>query len=165
MKLLTLSACLLAIASMASASSPVKPTEVPTSKVMSHDPVLAKQGDTYYLFATGQGISVMSSKDLKTWKFEKPVFAEAPGWAVETIKGYQGHTWAPDIIFHNGLYHLFFSLKTPLPSDMLQIQRSIRLTRSLNGLTTERSSSRYRTETCGMQSTPTSSSMRKEPRG
>lgn len=109
MKLLTLSACLLAIASMASASSPVKPTEVPTSKVMSHDPVLAKQGDTYYLFATGQGISVMSSKDLKTWKFEEPVFAEAPGWAVETIKGYQGHTWAPDIIFHNGLYHLFYS--------------------------------------------------------
>lgn len=109
MKLLTLSACLLAIASMASASSPVKPTEVPISKVMSHDPVLAKQGDTYYLFATGQGISVMSSKDLKTWKFEKPVFAEAPGWAVETIKGYQGHTWAPDIIFHNGLYHLFYS--------------------------------------------------------
>ena len=76
---------------------------------MTHDPVLAKQGDTYYLFATGQGISVMSSKDLKNWKFEKPVFEEAPQWAVETVKGYNGHTWAPDIIFHNGLYHLFYS--------------------------------------------------------
>ena len=54
-----------------------------------HDPVLAKQGDTYYLFATGQGVSVMSSKDLKRWKFEKPVFAEAPQWAVEAIDGYR----------------------------------------------------------------------------
>ena len=59
-----------------------------------HDPVMAKQGDTFYLFATGEGVSVMSSKDLKTWKFEKPVFAEAPQWAVEAVKGYKGHTWA-----------------------------------------------------------------------
>lgn len=82
---------------------------IPTSKVMTHDPVLAKQGDTYYLFATGQGISVMSSKDRKNWKFEKPVFDKAPQWAVEAIKGYHGHTWAPDIIYHHGLYHLFYS--------------------------------------------------------
>lgn len=77
-----------------------------------HDPVMAKQGDTYYLFATGDGISVMSSKDLKTWKFEKPVFSEAPQWAVEAVKGYKGHTWAPDIIYHDGLYHLFYSCST-----------------------------------------------------
>ena len=70
---------------------------------------MAKQGDTYYLFATGEGVSVMSSKDLKTWKFEKPVFAEAPQWAVEAVKGYKGHTWAPDISYHNGQYHLFYS--------------------------------------------------------
>ena len=82
---------------------------IPTSKVMTHDPVLAKQGDTYYLFATGQGISVMSSKDRKNWKFGKPVFDKAPQWAVEAIKGYHGHTWAPDIIYHHGLYHLFYS--------------------------------------------------------
>lgn len=82
---------------------------VPTDKVMTHDPVLAKQGDTYYLFATGQGISVMSSKDMKHWKFEKPVFDKAPQWAVEAIKGYNGHTWAPDVLYHDGLYHLFYS--------------------------------------------------------
>ena len=80
-----------------------------TSSPIVHDPVMAKQGDTYYLFATGERVSVMSSKDLKTWKFEKPVFTEAPQWAVETIKGYKGHTWAPDIIYHNGVYHLFYS--------------------------------------------------------
>ena len=40
-----------------------------TDSPLAHDPVMTKQGDTYYLFATGQGVSVMSSKDLKTWKF------------------------------------------------------------------------------------------------
>lgn len=110
MKHLIFSFCLLAAASAAYASSPKKkPSVIPVDKVMTHDPVMAKQGDTYYLFATGHGISVMSSKDLKNWKFEKPVFEKAPQWAVETVKGYNGHTWAPDIIFHNGLYHLFYS--------------------------------------------------------
>ena len=79
---------LLAVTSMAYASSPEKSLSViPTSKVMIHDPVLAKQGDTYYLFATGQGISVMSSKDRENWKFEKPVFDKAPQWAVEAHQG------------------------------------------------------------------------------
>lgn len=103
-----LSACLLVASGVADADTPVK-TSVPVEQVMTHDPVLARQGNTYYLFATGEGISVMSSPDLKTWTFEKPVFGQAPQWAVEAIKGYHGHTWAPDIIYHDGLYHLFYS--------------------------------------------------------
>lgn len=80
-----------------------------TDKPLAHDPVLACEDGIYYLFATGEGISVMSSPDLKTWTFEKPVFSEPPQWAVETVEGYRGHTWAPDIIYHNGMYHLFYS--------------------------------------------------------
>lgn len=79
------------------------------SKVMTHDPVMIKEKDKYYLFATGDGISVMSSSDMVNWKFEKPVFEQPPQWAVNMIPGYKGHTWAPDIIYHNGLYHLFYS--------------------------------------------------------
>lgn len=82
---------------------------ITVDKVMTHDPVMIKEKDTYYLFATGQGISVMSSRDMKNWKFEPSVFSEAPKWAVELIDGYNGHTWAPDVIYHNGLYHLFYS--------------------------------------------------------
>ena len=93
MKHIIFSFIFLAAASTAYASSPKKSSVIPASKVMTHDPVLANQGDTYYLFATGQGISVMSSKVLKNWKFEKPVFEGAPQWAVETVKGYNGHTW------------------------------------------------------------------------
>lgn len=43
------------------------------SSPMVHDPVMIKQGDTYYLFFTGWGIKVMSSTDMKEWKLEKPV--------------------------------------------------------------------------------------------
>ncbi|MGI5833694.1 MAG: arabinan endo-1,5-alpha-L-arabinosidase, partial [Bacteroidales bacterium] len=32
-----------------------------------HDPVVAKQGNTYYLFCTGFGISVLSSTDMINW--------------------------------------------------------------------------------------------------
>lgn len=75
-----------------------------------HDPVMIKQDDVYYLFATGNGISVWSSKDLQNWKKEKPVFSAAPQWAVKAVPGFKGHIWAPDISFFNGKYYLFYSV-------------------------------------------------------
>ena len=75
-----------------------------------HDPVMAKQGDTYYLFCTGMGISVWSSKNLKEWKKEEPVFSEAPVWAVKAIPTFKGHIWAPDISYYDGKYYLYYSV-------------------------------------------------------
>ncbi|MBC7904201.1 MAG: arabinan endo-1,5-alpha-L-arabinosidase, partial [Gemmatimonadaceae bacterium] len=83
---------------------------LPARQTPVHDPVVIKQDSTYYLFCTGMGISVWSSRDMKEWKKEKPVFATPPDWAVKTIKGYRGHTWAPDINLHNGLYYLYYSV-------------------------------------------------------
>lgn len=77
-----------------------------------HDPVVIKEGDTYYLFCTGFGISVYSSKDLKSWTRQKPVFEKPPVWAVESINGYRGHTWAPDISFQDGKYYLYYSVSS-----------------------------------------------------
>ena len=85
-------------------------TVKPTRETPVHDPVMIKEGNTYYLFCTGFGISVFSSTDMKNWKKEKPVFATPPQWAVETIPGYRGHTWAPDISYHNGKYYLYYSV-------------------------------------------------------
>ena len=79
---------------------------------MVHDPVLAREGDTYYLYCTGQGISSFSSKDLSVWQIERGVFPEPPRWAMDSIKGYRGHTWAPDILYYKGNYHLFYSCST-----------------------------------------------------
>lgn len=70
------------------------------------------KGTYEYVFATGEGISVMRSADMKHWNYLKPVFDKAPQWAVDSIKGYKGHTWAPDIIRHGGLYYLYYSVST-----------------------------------------------------
>lgn len=79
--------------------------------IPAHDPVMAQQGNTYYMFCTGEGIGVWSSADRKSWKREKPVFAEAPAWATEAVPGFRGnHIWAPDISYHNGVYSLFYSV-------------------------------------------------------
>ena len=85
-------------------------TVLPTRQVTVHDPVMIREGDTYYLFCTGFGIALWSSKDLQSWKKEAPVFANAPQWAVDTIPGFKGHIWAPDISYHNGQYYLYYSV-------------------------------------------------------
>lgn len=85
-------------------------TILPLRQTPAHDPVMIKEGDTYYLFCTGQGIAVWSSKDLQTWKKEAPVFFKAPQWAADTIPGFKGHIWAPDISYYNGRYYLFYSV-------------------------------------------------------
>jgi arabinan endo-1,5-alpha-L-arabinosidase len=75
-----------------------------------HDPVLIKQDSVYYLFGTGMGITIYSSVNLKDWKKEAPVFATPPEWALKTIAGYKGHTWAPDISYYNGQYYLYYAV-------------------------------------------------------
>ncbi|GAB3174967.1 arabinan endo-1,5-alpha-L-arabinosidase [Telluribacter humicola] len=74
---------------------------------------MIKQDSLYYLFCTGRGIAVWSSPDMKEWKKEKPVFEEAPDWAVKAVPGFQrNHIWAPDISYHNGTYYLYYSISS-----------------------------------------------------
>lgn len=76
-----------------------------------HDPVMIKENDTYYLFCTGWGISVFSSKDMKTWKEEPSVFGRRPPeWTQEILPGFRGHMWAPDISYYDGYYYLYYSV-------------------------------------------------------
>lgn len=75
-----------------------------------HDPVIAKQGNTYYLYCTGMGISVWSSQDLQEWKKEKAVFSAPPQWAVDAVPSFKGHIWAPDISYSKGRYYLYYSV-------------------------------------------------------
>lgn len=77
-----------------------------------HDPVMIQHNGTYYLFATGMGVTMMSSPDMVNWNYRGPVFREKLTWAQELIKGFRHHIWAPDIIFHNGSYHLFYSVSS-----------------------------------------------------
>lgn len=75
-----------------------------------HDPVMIRQGDTYYLFSTGEGIAVHSSADMRTWKQEPPVFERAPEWTFAAVPGFKGRIWAPDISEHDGTYYLYYAI-------------------------------------------------------
>lgn len=87
----------------------VGPAGAQDRDVGAHDPVIAKQGGTYYLFCTGRGVRVQSSKDLVSWKNEPPVFTESPPWIKELIPGFRGDLWAPDIFHHDDTYYLYYS--------------------------------------------------------
>jgi arabinan endo-1,5-alpha-L-arabinosidase len=76
-----------------------------------HDPVMIKLDSLYYIFCTGRGIAVWSSKDRLNWKREKPVFSQTPDWAAKAIpKARPNDFWAPDISYYNGKYYLFYAV-------------------------------------------------------
>lgn len=83
--------------------------ETATPVISVHDPVIIRENGTYYIFATGQGVAVWSSRDMANWTREKPVFAEPPAWAVAAIPTFKGHIWAPDISYYAGRYYLYYS--------------------------------------------------------
>jgi len=70
-----------------------------TDTPMVHDPVMAKEGDTYYIYATGMGIQQLTSRDRKTWTVSRqPVMSVIPGWTTDSVPGFGNHVWAPDVI-------------------------------------------------------------------
>ncbi len=79
-------------------------------QVSIHDPVMAREGDTYYLFSTGPGITFYSSKDLKNWRLRGRVFPGDPVWAKQVAPTFNGHIWAPDIVQHGGKNYLYYSV-------------------------------------------------------
>ncbi len=77
-----------------------------------HDPVIMKEGEQYYMFTTGQGVSIGKSDDLVTWQYAGRVFNKVPAWTFEEVPEFEGHLWAPDIAFINGKYFLYYSVST-----------------------------------------------------
>src|SRR4051794_26362849 len=59
-----------------------------------HDPVMAKEGNKYYLFSTGPGITFYSSSDMQNWKPEGRVFPGEPAWAKKAAPTFNDHIWA-----------------------------------------------------------------------
>jgi arabinan endo-1,5-alpha-L-arabinosidase len=81
-----------------------------TNLIPVHDPVMIKQDSVYYMFATGNGITMWSSVNRVDWKKENQVFAKPADWVLKELPAFKGHTWAPDIRFYNGLYYLYYSV-------------------------------------------------------
>jgi arabinan endo-1,5-alpha-L-arabinosidase len=79
-----------------------------------HDPVMSKEGNTYYVFWTGDFIKIKTSTDRMTWKNTGTVFnASAPSWFKTFVPDNNGRDiWAPDISFRDGKWWLYYSVST-----------------------------------------------------
>ena len=81
-----------------------------------HDPVIAEQGGTYYVFGTGgfrgRGIvPILSSPDLHHWTRAGFVFARLPDWVTKEVP--EARTiWAPDVSYFRGKYHLYYAVSS-----------------------------------------------------
>jgi len=84
-----------------------------TDTPMVHDPVMAYENGTYYIFATGMGIQQMTSTDRKNWTVHsEPVMSVIPKWTHDSVPGFAHHVWAPDVIQWHGRWWLAYSCST-----------------------------------------------------
>ncbi len=109
--------CLLAAA--IAILAPVLVAQAPQALVLSgdyplaHDPSIAKDGNTYYVFTTALSASegqfpIRCSSDLHAWKRCGHVFDSIPQWIQEASPKTK-ILWAPDISYFAGKYHLYYA--------------------------------------------------------
>jgi arabinan endo-1,5-alpha-L-arabinosidase len=78
-----------------------------------HDPSIARDGSTYYVFATGKApgggqLAVRCSEDLEHWRLCGHVFEAIPQWIQDRSPDTKD-LWAPDISFEHGEYRLYYA--------------------------------------------------------
>ncbi|MDH7640980.1 arabinan endo-1,5-alpha-L-arabinosidase [Sphingomonas sp. MAHUQ-71] len=110
----------------AAAPAPVPPSPIPPSPINAamtgdlspvHDPVMIKQGDTFYVYGTGKDkgsgrfVTARASKDLIHWTLLGGLFDDVPAWGKEAVPGTKDF-WAPDVHYFNGRYYLYYALST-----------------------------------------------------
>jgi arabinan endo-1,5-alpha-L-arabinosidase len=88
-----------------------RPAAAQVGEVRVHDPVIAKQGDVYYVFGTGPGVSILRSTDLVHWERAGRVFDRPPAWVASAVPEARGF-WAPDISRFAGRYHLYYAVSS-----------------------------------------------------
>jgi arabinan endo-1,5-alpha-L-arabinosidase len=80
--------------------------------VVTHDPSAVKfENGKYFYFSTGNGVQAVQSPDLKQWKITKSIFEKDkfPSWITKLVKDFKGHFWAPDVIFMNDHFYVYYS--------------------------------------------------------
>jgi arabinan endo-1,5-alpha-L-arabinosidase len=77
--------------------------------ITAHDPSTTIQcKDRFYQFATGTGIRSKSSADKVFWRRGPIVFTNAPAWVTNVVPTWCGQFWAPDILYFNNQYYLYY---------------------------------------------------------
>jgi len=81
--------------------------------ISAHDPsTIVRDGNEYWVFATGRGILSLRSTNLTAWQAGPPVFTNRPAWTTNAVPGFRGVYWAPDVIHLKDRYLLYYSVST-----------------------------------------------------
>ncbi len=84
-----------------------------TTQPMVHDPVMAYSDSLYHLYSTGWGIQHATSRDLRSWRISPtPAMTVIPQWTRDSVPGFAGHVWAPDVIQWHGRWWMAYSCST-----------------------------------------------------
>ena len=75
---------------------------------------IIKEGNKYWIFTTGTDIYAMYSYDLVKWESgPKTVFnGFRPAWIAAKVPNFAGAYWAPECVYRNGKYYLYYSCST-----------------------------------------------------
>ncbi len=85
----------------------------PAGVIDAHDPsTVIQNGGVSYYYATGQGIVSRASTDRINSSGGPSVFSTPPAWTTTAVPGFTGFFWAPDIVFRNNQFYLYYSVST-----------------------------------------------------
>ncbi|MWC00327.1 family 43 glycosylhydrolase [Agromyces sp. MMS17-SY077] len=88
-----------------------------TGDLSVHDPALAQDGDTWFVYSTGSAgvadgnVQIRSSSDGEHWVSRGAVWEEQPEWLADAVPGVS-NLWAPELIEHDGTWYLYYSAST-----------------------------------------------------
>ena len=78
-----------------------------------HDPSIIKEGNSWYVFSTGQGIQVLKSDNGTNFYRVPQIFLTAPSWWKTYVPNQTPlDVWAPDAKQYNGKTWLYYSIST-----------------------------------------------------
>lgn len=72
-----------------------------------HDPAIAKEDGTYYIYSSSALASFYTSPDLRTWSEAGRIFEALPDWVLEELPN-PDHIGAPDIAYFGGRWVLYY---------------------------------------------------------
>jgi arabinan endo-1,5-alpha-L-arabinosidase len=79
-----------------------------------HDPSSIIQcGNKYYFYGTGGNVPSYVSDDMVNWKSNGSAFTGTPSWVKTYCPNFNGNFWAPDIVFMNNKYYMYYSCYDP----------------------------------------------------
>ena len=97
----------------------------------SHDPsriIKDHESGRYYVFATGDGVYTISAStpDFTDWRVEDPIFPVGtwPSWIDNYVPGFNGHFWAPEAIYMNNRYYVYYSCSAGDPESAIGVVSS-----------------------------------------